>query len=376
MTEKKQVTKKVGVLTSSRADYGIYFPLLKTIEAENSLELKIIAFGAHTQPQYGNTINNILSDGFNVTYRIDSTQGGDDPFDISFTMAETSRLFAGFWNDHKSDFDIVFCLGDRFEMFAAVMAGIPFNIRFAHIHGGEKTLGAIDNVFRHGITLASRYHFVSCPEHARRVSELIESVENVYNVGSLSIENILTFEPLSLAGFNEKYNIDLSKKSILVTFHPETVNPEKNVTYAGIMADTLSKLGNYNIIITLPNADTFGSLIREKFIDLSKKNKNIFQFENLGTSSYLTAMKFCSFLLGNTSSGIIEAASFGKWVINVGDRQKGRCQSGNVFNVPINSKTILDAVAAIEKNPVFTGVNIYQKKDSAKYICDIIKKLV
>lgn len=374
MTKIRTTAKRIAVLTSSRADYGIYLPLLKAIKADSSFYLDIIAFGSHNSKLYGLTINNILADGFAVRYILDDVQRGDTALDISAAIANTVLSFSDFWNTHKTDFDLVFCLGDRYEMFAAVVAGIPFNIKFAHIHGGERTLGAIDNVFRHSITLVSKFHFTSCEEHARRVSELIESEKGVYNVGSLSIDNIQNFKSLTVSEFNEQYNIDLSLPTILVTFHPETIALEKNGIYADEMVQALSELKNYNIIITLPNADTFGSSIRKRFLELQQKHRNIFCFENLGSSSYLTAMKFCSFLLGNTSSGIIEAASFGKWVINVGDRQKGRCQSGNVLNVPVNCKGILSAVNEIEKNPVFFGENIFFKSNAAKQICDIIKK--
>lgn len=374
MNRNGNTVKRIAILTSSRADYGIYLPLLKAFRDDNSFQTCIIAFGSHNSRLYGLTINNILEDGFEVKYILKDVQKGDTPSDISAAIAETILLFSDFWNSHKTDFDIVFCLGDRYEMFAAVVAGIPFNISFAHIHGGERTMGAIDNVFRHAITLASRLHFTSCEEHARRVTELLESDKGVYNVGSLSIENIRNFTSLSIPEFNEKYHIDLTHPAILVTFHPETIALEKNILYADEMAHALSELKKYNFIITLPNADTYGSFIRDRFLDLQKTQGNIYCFENLGSSSYLTAMKFCSFMLGNTSSGIIEAASFGKWVINVGDRQKGRCHSGNILNVSVNCSEILCAAGRIEKNPLFFGENIFYKSNTAKQICDIIKK--
>jgi GDP/UDP-N,N'-diacetylbacillosamine 2-epimerase (hydrolysing) len=369
--------KRIAVLTSSRADYGIYLPLLKVLKEDSGFDLKIIVFGTHLSPFHGYTINQILNDGFNADYQIESLIAGDSPNAISTAMALTSLKFADFWRDHQYDFDLVFCLGDRYEMFAAVIAGIPFNIPFAHIHGGEKTLGAIDNIFRHSITLASKYHFVSCEAHAERVAELIQSNDVVFNVGSLSLDNLTTLPLLSINGFQDRFGINLNHQTILVTVNPETVNSQKNGENAEEVANALLELKEYQVLITLPNADTFGSLIRNRFLDLpGETDKRIHCFENLGSQGYFTAMKYCSFLLGNTSSGIIEAASFGKLVINLGNRQEGREQSQNIYNVPFNKTLILQLVEQIKNKPVYTGENIYYKGNVAKNLCSILKTIL
>jgi len=368
--------KRIAILTSSRADYGIYLPLLKALKQDPFFELKIIAFGTHLSPFHGYTINQILNDGFEVSYQIESMLAGDSPNAISTAMALTSLKFADFWKDHQYDFDLVFCLGDRYEMFAAVTAGIPFNIQFAHLHGGEKTLGAIDNIFRHAITLASKYHFVSCKEHGERVAELTESKENIYDIGALSLDNLNSLILLSKDDFLSRLGIDLNQPTILVTIHPETVTPAMNRIYVGELAKALLELKNYQVLITLPNADTNGTLIRNRLLQLPEHSGNrIHCFENLGSQAYFTALKFCSFLLGNTSSGIIEAASFRKWVINLGYRQKGRKQSQNIFNMPFNKTMIMQSVSEIENNPVYTGKNIYYKGNAAKNICFILKNI-
>ena len=368
--------KRIAILTSSRADYGIYLPLLKALKEDPFFELQIIAFGTHLSPFHGYTIDQIINDGFEVQYQIESMLSGDSPNIISTAMALTSLKFADFWKDHQNDFDLVFCLGDRYEMFAAVIAGIPFNIPFAHLHGGEKTLGAIDNIFRHAITLASKYHFVSCKEHGERVTELTESKENIFDVGALSLDNLNSLPLLSKDEFDSKFGVDLNQPTILVTVHPETVTNEMNQIYVEELANALLALNNYQVIITLPNADTNGTLIRKRLLQLQEESSNrIYCFENLGSQGYFTAMKFCSFLLGNTSSGIIEAASFGKWVINLGKRQEGRKQSLNCYNVPFNKELIMQTVAKIEDSPDYSGTNIYYKGNAAKNICSILKKL-
>lgn len=367
--------KTIGILTSSRADYGIYLPLLKTLKEDPDFNLKLIVFGTHLSPFHGYTINQILEDGFKVDYKIESMLVGDSPNAISTAMALTSLKFADFWRDNKLEFNLVFCLGDRYEMFAAVSAGIPFNIPFAHLHGGEKTLGVIDNTFRHAITLTSKYHFVSCKEHGERVAKLTESNDNIFNIGALSLDNLNSLPLLSIEDFFIRFGVDLSKPTILVTIHPETINPEMNGMYVEELAKVLLKLKEYQVLITLPNADTSGTIIRKRLLQLPKQSNNrILCFEDLGSQSYFTAMKFCFFLLGNTSSGIIEAASFGKWVINIGHRQEGRKQSKNVYNAPFKEEFLLKRVREIEKKPEYKGENIYFKGNAAITICSILKK--
>lgn len=368
--------KRIAILTSSRADYGIYLPLLKALKDDSYFDMQIIAFGTHLSPFHGYTLSHILNDGFEVPYQIESMIAGDTPNAISTAMALTSLKFADFWKEHKTVFDLVFCLGDRYEMFAAVIAGIPFGIKFAHLHGGEKTLGAIDNIFRHAITLAAKYHFVSCEAHAYRVAELIESDKNIFNVGSLSLDNLKNLRILTKEEFKIRFGVDLNQPTILVTVHPETISLEENTANAQELAKTLLELEKYQVLITLPNADTNSSVIRSYLLKLpNASNQRIKCFENLGSQGYFTAMKYCSFLLGNTSSGIIEAASFNKWVINLGNRQEGREQSNNTINTPFSQKHILQIINKIERLPEYSGTNIYFKKNVANRLITILKDI-
>ncbi|MBV5329330.1 MAG: UDP-N-acetylglucosamine 2-epimerase (hydrolyzing) [Chlorobium sp.] len=369
--------KRIAILTSSRADYSIYLPLLKEMGKDSFFKVQIIAFGTHLSQFHGYTIDQIDNDGFIPSFQIESILAGDSANAIATSMALTSLKFADFWKENKTKFDLVLCLGDRYEMFASIIAGIPFNIQFAHLHGGERTLGAIDNIFRHSITLASKYHFVSCKEHGERVAELTESKENIFDVGALSLDNINSLPLLSKDDFFSRFGLDLNLPTILVTVHPETVSPEMNQMYVEELAGTLLELEKYQVIITLPNTDTNSAQIRARLLQLPFKSLDrILCFENLGSQGYFTALKYCSFLLGNTSSGIIEAASFGRWVINIGDRQKGRKQSQNILNVPFKRSLILQAVLEIEKAPVYSGENIYYKGYAAKNICSILKRIL
>jgi len=366
---------RVGVLTSSRADFGIYLPLLKKLKADDFFDLKIIAFGTHLSKNHGETVKQIEESGFNVEFKIDTIPASDTPEAIAVSMGKTTKKFAKFWNETANEFDIVFCLGDRYEMFSAVLAGIPFQIRFAHIHGGEKTLGAIDNIFRHSISLASKYHFVSTALYGEKVKELTESEGNIFYVGALSLDNINEVKLLSIEEFKEKWGIDLSKKTILVTFHPETVAIAKNKFYVNELIHVLNKLTDYHIVITMPNADTMGNILREEFNSNFQDSKRVHLIENFGTQSYFTALKYSSFLLGNTSSGIIEAASFGKYVINVGDRQAGRLTGSNVIHSLITREDIMDKVKKIEKLELLSTENLYYNGGAADKIINALKSI-
>lgn len=367
---------RIGVLTSSRADFGIYLPLLKRLKADDFFELNIIAFGTHLSPFHGETLQEILKEGLDVKYRVVSMLLTDSAESISTAMGLTSIKFAAFWAQHATDFDLVFCLGDRYEMFAAVTAGIPFNISFAHLHGGETTLGAIDNIFRHSITLASKYHFVATAQFAEKVAQLTGAKENVYQVGALGLDNLVDLKLLSIAEFKKKWEIDFSKPTILTTFHPETIALEKNEYYINEIAAALGSLTSYQVLITMPNADTAGNILRNILIKNFKHSDRVFLIENLGPQSYLSAMNLCSFLLGNTSSGIIEAASFHKYVINLGDRQKGRAAGPNVIHVPIERNEILSAVKSIEVKGNEIMSNIYYKSGASDNIIACIKKII
>jgi GDP/UDP-N,N'-diacetylbacillosamine 2-epimerase (hydrolysing) len=366
--------KRVLVLTSSRADFGIYLPLLKRMKLSKDIELSILAFGTHLSKFHGYTVAQIKDAGFEVDYTISSLVLGDTEGDIANSYALTAQKFADFWSIHSNEFDAVFVLGDRFEMAAAVSAGIPLGVKFAHIHGGETTLGAIDNIYRHSISLAAKWHFVALPEFKKRLESILDSSKNIYTVGALSLDNVKEIPLLSRDEFYEKWQIDLNKPSILITVHPETVTSAINVAYSKELYECLSALANdYQLVITMPNADTLGSLYRSQYEKLKRAfASNVFLIENFGTISYFTAMKYAHLMLGNTSSGIIEAASFQKYVINIGDRQKGRISGDNVIHVPFQSTLILEnTVKYFSKS--FTGENLYERGNASE---NILNKLI
>ena len=363
---------KIGVLTSSRADYGIYKPLLDDLKNDIFFQLEIISFGTHLSNEYGYTVSDIIHDDYKVIHKVCKLGNDDSQIGVVQSYGTTLLKFSEFWNNNK--YDIVLCLGDRFEMSAAIQASIPFNVNLAHIHGGETTLGAIDNIYRHQISLASKYHFVSTELHKNKVIELTGTKKNIYDTGSLSLSEIENFKPVNKNILFSNFKID-DAPFLLVTFHPETIAIEKNNKFSIEMRKALEYLSSLiNIVITMPNADTLGSVFRDQLLILKESQPSkICLVENFGKKNYFSAIHYSHFLIGNTSSGIIEAASFGKYVLNVGDRQKGRSQSKNTFNAIFTKNDIVKKALRIFNLGLYKEENIYFKKDSSKHIINILK---
>lgn len=364
---------KIGVLTSSRADYGIYQPLLTKLKADARFELEIIAFGMHLQAKQGNTVEAIQKDGYAKIHPVGNMPEGDSVFDISFGYGALVSDFALFWQEQS--FDLVFALGDRWEMSAAVQASIPYELIIAHIHGGETTLGATDNIYRHQISLAAHYHFTAAEPFSERVKALIDKEEGVYTVGSISLEALDSLRLPSWFEVKQQFQIPFDD-FVLVTFHPESIGASKNEDHAMVAFEVLEQLSSqHNILITGANSDAMGSLFNRQFERLQDLHPNKIKLvAALGKLNYFKAMQQCTFMLGNTSSGIVESASFNKWVINVGDRQKGRLRNANVIDVEFNLKVIHEAVNSLEKVSAYTGENKYLKANTTDTIINVISK--
>jgi GDP/UDP-N,N'-diacetylbacillosamine 2-epimerase (hydrolysing) len=362
---------KIGILTSSRADYGIYYPLLMKMKADAYFKMHLLAFGTHLSGKFGQTFRQIEADGFEISHSIDTLAENDTAGGIVRSMAKTLAAFSDLWD--MESFDLLIALGDRYEMFSAVSSSVPFNIPVAHIHGGETTLGAIDNSFRHCITTMSELHFASCEEYKRRVVEIKGNEQGVFNTGALSIDNLASMDFLSVDDFYKKYKIDLSIPTILFTFHPETVSYSRNEEYIRTIVEALKELNKYQIIITMPNADTSGSIVRTSLESFVSASQNVYGIESFGSTAYLSCMKHCAFMLGNTSSGFVEASWFPKAVINIGDRQKGRILTSNIRSCRIDKEEILSSVNELDKIDLKPGENIYGDGNAAEKILSIIK---
>ncbi len=363
--------KKIAVLTCGRSDFSIYLPLLKKLEELKAVELTIIAFGSHTSHYHGYTINEIHNENFSNVVPVDALLSDDKNDSIAISMGLTMVRMSEIW--HRNSYDWLVCLGDRYEMFAAVSSALPFNFKVAHLHGGEKTLGAIDNSFRHAISAMSTYHFTSCEAHKSRVQEIIENEfhDRVFNVGALALQNLNDIPLYSDEEFFNKFGVDFSCPTVLVTYHPETVDLEANENNVSELLSVFDVL-EHQVLLTLPNNDATGARARERFTEYAKSSSKMYVFDFLGVKGYYSAMRHCTLMLGNSSSGIIEAASFGCRVINVGDRQKGRHSSDNVIHAKCRKTDILQAVRSVEGLGPYNGSNIYYQHNTLELMLDLL----
>ena len=363
---------KIGILTSSRADFGIYRPLLEFWVNDDEITFEIIAFGQHLLDTFGKTSEEIERDGFEVNHRVHAQYINDTPNGIALNYAYTLMEFVSFWKENK--FDYVIALGDRYEMSAAVQAGIPYQVKFAHIHAGEKTAGAIDEIYRHQITLASEIHFVSLDSYAQRVHEMMENDKSTCVVGAIGLENLNRINLLDKHEFKQKWGIDMSIPTLFFIVHPETKNYQVNVTNAVVLEElSLELIDKFQLIVSLPNSDTNGSVYREMWKRVNSINPNIKLIEHFGSQSFFSCMKLSKLIIGNSSSAILEAATFNKFALNIGTRQLGRLTGENVIYLPFDKSEIK---IHIDKyvNQEFQGKNIYEKNNGVQLITERLKQ--
>lgn len=363
----------LGVLTSSRADFGIYLPLLKRLKEHAEVQLEIIAFGTHLSERFGFTIIGIEAEGFATIHRVKTSFGEDTPAGIAKTYGACVQAFAEFWEQHA--FDWVLCLGDRYEMHAAVQAGIPFNIRYAHLHGGETTSGAIDNIYRHQISLASRLHFCALPVFAEKLNQLCGTPEAIHTVGALGLANMVNFKPTPFATWQSQFGLEtLAPGFILVTVHPETIAYEANRSHVLALEQSIKPLLSHSqVVVTMPNADTLGSVYRDLFKQLSYRFPDrMMTVESFGTQGYLSAIHYSGLVLGNSSSGIIEVASLKRYCLNIGQRQAGRPTSPNTMHAPFNVEQIVSIAQELLQRGPYKGENIYYRPNTVEQILEVL----
>ena len=335
--------RKIAIVTGTRAEYGLLYWIMKEIEKSAKLQLQLIVTGMHLSPQFGNTYEQIERDEFNIDKKVDMGILDDTPLSVAKSMGIAVMGFAQAYQELKPD--LLMILGDRYEMLAAVSAAIPFNIPVAHIHGGEITEGAVDEQIRHAITKISHVHFVSAEQYAQNIRKMGEEAWRVFYVGAPGLEWIQKNKYLTREELARELGIDLKQKVILATFHPVTLELEEAEKYIENIIKAIIR-ANFQVIFTGANSDPCGMSINKKIQEASEIYNNIIFFNNLGQRRYLSCQKYCSLMLGNSSSGIIEAASFGLPVVNIGNRQKGRLQSGNVINVGYDEHQIYQGITS------------------------------
>lgn len=325
--------KSICVITGTRAEYGLLFPLIKRISSDDSLNLKLVVTGAHLSPEFGLTYKQIESDGFEIDKKIDILLSSDTISSISKSMGLAMIGFGEYFEQNKPDMVVV--LGDRYEIFAATCAAAMSKIPIAHIHGGETTEGATDEFLRHSITKMSYLHFTSTQQYAKRVMQLGEAPERVFNVGAIGIENIKTMNLLSKQDLERSIDFPLNAPYALITFHPVTMEVDSAKQQFTELLKAIDGFDQMKFIITKANADADGRIINKMIDEYTAKNPSrVICFSSMGQLRYLSAMKYCSFVLGNSSSGIIEAPAFFIPTINIGDRQRGRVQAESIIDCP------------------------------------------
>jgi GDP/UDP-N,N'-diacetylbacillosamine 2-epimerase (hydrolysing) len=335
--------KKVAVVTGSRAEYGLLKPLLYAINNSDQLQLLLLVTGMHLMPEFGNTYLQIEEDGFKINAKIDDGLKGDTAKDISRAVGKATIGFAETLHSLRPELMVV--LGDRSEILAAVTAAVIFNIPVAHIHGGETTEGAYDEFIRHAITKMSHLHFASCERYRKRIIQLGEHPSTVFNVGAIGIDSIKKLPLMDKPTFEAAIGKTLDKKAVLITFHPVTLEKNTAKEQFGTLLEVLDKLKETTLIFTKPNSDKDGLVIGEmidNYVNL-KPDKAV-AFFSLGQHRYLSALQHVDFVIGNSSSGIIEVPYFKKPSINIGDRQKGRITPDSVIHCKPRRQNIIEAI--------------------------------
>ena len=336
------MNRKICVVTGSRADYGLLRLVMKGIVAEPSLTLQIITTGMHLSPTFGLTYKEIEGNGFKIDQKVECLSSSDSPVAIAEATGKALSGCAKAFDELKPD--LVLVLGDRFEIFAACSAALLARIPIAHIHGGEVTAGAYDEAFRHSITKMSSIHFVATVEYKRRVIQLGEDPSTVHIVGGLGVDAIKELKLLNKDEIEQNLGIKFLDKSLLVTFHPATLEAQAPEEQIRELLAALSDRPDVTLIFTMPNADTGGLEIMRQIKDFVEKNDNAYLFESLGQLNYLSCMAIMDGIVGNSSSGILEAPTLKVGTINIGDRQLGRTQSDSVINALSNKESIEKAL--------------------------------
>jgi len=327
------MSRKVCVVTGSRAEYGLLYPILKEIKKYRELSLQLVATTMHLSNEFGLTYRYIEKDGFKIDEKIDSLSQLDSNTSMAKSSGTTTTLLADCFE--RLNPDIVLLLGDRFETHAAATTALLMNIPIAHIHGGEVTQGAVDEQLRHAITKMSYLHFCSTEVYRQRIIQMGEDSSRVINVGAPGIDNIVNADLLDKANLSKKLDWRLPKKYAIFTYHPTTLEDSDLKRDLDSIFDTFLK-SDIGVLFTYANADFGGKTINNSIEDFCKLDTNKYKVvKSLGQLRYLSAMKHANLLIGNTSSGIIEAASFYKPVVNIGNRQLGRLRGINVIDCTI-----------------------------------------
>ena len=368
---------KLCIVTGSRAEFFILKNLITKIQKNKNFKQNLLVTGTHNSKFFGSTIQDIKKNGVTIHGIINLNINGDNSLDIAKYLSIGIQKFSQKFAKLRPDFLLV--LGDRYEIFSAVISAYLNNIPIGHIYGGEITQGSLDENIRHSITKFSNLHFVSTKKYYDRVKQLGEDKKKIFNVGSMGVESIKNHRVIKKKDLEKLLNIKFNEKNILMTFHPETTKDQKeNILNLKKCLNCLKKLKNTSIIITMPGADQHYKMIYKLLKKFTQKNKNVFLFKSLGHDNYFSICRVVDFMIGNSSSGIIEMPSFKKPTIDLGIRQLGRIKAKSTINVDFNEKKITSAINKVLskkfKKSLLKVVNPYEKKNSSDRIITILRR--
>lgn len=352
--EKRAVNtmKKIGIATTTRAEYGILRPLILRLLKEPDFDARLYVTGTHLSPLYGGTQEEIIKDGMAIYRKIPILEEGNEPYDSSVTMANALKGFAEAFREDRPDLLVV--LGDRTEILGICCAAMNERIPIAHLHGGERTEGAVDDCVRHAVTKMSYLHFPAAEPYRKRIIQMGEAPKRVVNAGSLGVENILNVPLLSCEEACRQAGIPEGRRYVVATFHPETLDGRPAELQVEPMIEAMRENDEYFYLITKANADAGGRTVNERLEAFASSCGHARLVASLGMLRYLSAVKYCAFALGNSSSGIIEAPALGAPSVNIGDRQKGRILADTVISCRNTKEEILAAMqraAEVERRP-------------------------
>ncbi|OCH29628.1 UDP-N-acetyl-D-glucosamine 2-epimerase, UDP-hydrolysing [Aliivibrio fischeri] len=371
--------RKICVVTATRAEYGLLKCLLEDIQDDSDLELQIISTGTHLSPEFGLTNQQILDDGFLVNKKVEILLSSDTPIGVSKSMGLAQISFAEAFDELKPD--IVVVLGDRYELIPIVSSANIARIPVAHLSGGELTEGAIDELVRHAITKLSQLHFTAMEEYTQRVIQMGEQPVNVFTVGEVGLDNLHRMNLMSRDEFEASINCKLKEKNILFTYHPETTQSVKEIERDFVeILKGLNQLENTLIIFTKANADAGGRLINKMIDDyVAEHNDSSVAFMSLGQVRYLSALQYVDAVVGNSSSGIVEAPSFKLATINIGSRQKGRVRAESVLDIEVDAELLvasLNNIHTMEFKAILSQVvNPYGQGNSSYKVVEVLKQI-
>lgn len=340
---------KICVVTGTRAEFGLLEPLIQLINDSSEFILQLIVTGSHLSKEFGDTYRQIEKGGYLIDSKVDILLSSDSDSAISKSMGLAMISFADVFSRLNPNLLIV--LGDRFEILSVVSSALIFKIPIAHIHGGELTEGAYDNSIRHAITKMSHFHFCSTDIYRNRIIQMGEIPSSVFNVGAIGIDSIVNKELLSCEELSKQISFDLSSPYYLFTFHPETLSTSSAKEQIENILTALDSLKDKKIIFTYANADKDGRVINELLEQYVLRNSNqSIVFKSMGQLRYLSAMKYCHCVVGNSSSGVLEAPSFRCPTLNIGNRQKGRIMAQTVEQSDFEIKNIISVLKNIDEN--------------------------